>query len=178
MAPRHIALAVLVAALWGFNFVAIKVGLDDVPPLLLSALRYALAALVLVALRPRVSVPWRWIVAVGVIIGVVKFSLLFIGMDVGVPAGLASLVLQAQAFFTLLFAAVLLGERPRRLQIVGMALAFAGISLMSSAVWSLAALVPTLTVIEFGVIRREEGYLEHTFGGEYRAYRERTRRWL
>ena len=131
MAPRHIALAVLVAALWGFNFVVIKVGLEDIPPLLLSSLRYALAALVLVVLGARRSVPWRWIVAVGVIIGVVKFSLLFIGMDVGVPAGLASLVLQAQAFFTLLFAAVLLGERPRRMQVVGMALAFAGIGLVA-----------------------------------------------
>jgi O-acetylserine/cysteine efflux transporter len=76
-------------------------------------------------------VPWRWIVAVGLIIGVVKFSLLFIGMDVGVPAGLASLVLQAQAFFTLLFAAAVLGERPRRLQVAGMALAFAGIGLVA-----------------------------------------------
>ena len=131
MAPRHIALAVLVAGLWGFNFVVIKVGLEDIPPLLLSSLRYALAALVLVALRPRVSVPWRWIVAVGVIIGVVKFSLLFIGMDVGVPAGLASLVLQAQALFTLFFAAVLLRERPRRMQVVGMALAFAGVGLVA-----------------------------------------------
>ena len=55
--------------------------------------------------------PWRWVLAVGVAIGVVKFSLLFVGMDVGMPAGLASLVLQVQAFFTVGFAAVLLGER-------------------------------------------------------------------
>jgi O-acetylserine/cysteine efflux transporter len=131
MAPRHVALAVLVAALWGFNFVVIKVGLEDVPPLLLSSLRYSLASLALLAIRPPRSVPWRWIVAVGVIIGVVKFSLLFIGLDVGVPAGLASLVLQAQAFFTLLFAAMVLRERPRRLQVAGMALAFAGIGLVA-----------------------------------------------
>ena len=131
MAPRHIALAVLVAALWGFNFVVIKVGLEDVPPLLLSSLRYALASLAVLVIAPRRSMPWRWIAAVALIIGVVKFSLLFIGMDVGVPAGLASLVLQAQAFFTLLFAAVVLGERPRRLQIAGMALAFTGIGLVA-----------------------------------------------
>jgi O-acetylserine/cysteine efflux transporter len=77
-------------------------------------------------------VPWRWIAAVGAIIGVVKFSLLFIGMDVGVPAGLASLVLQAQAFFTVIFALVVLGDRPRRLQVAGMALAFAGIGLVAA----------------------------------------------
>ena len=61
---------------------------------------------------------------------------------------------------------------------LGMALAFAGISLMTSAVWSLASLVPTLALIEFGVIRREERYLERTFGAEYRDYKARTRRWL
>jgi O-acetylserine/cysteine efflux transporter len=131
MAPRHVALAVLVAALWGFNFVVIKVGLEDVPPLLLSSLRYALASLALLVLLRRPTVPWRWIVAVGLIIGVTKFSLLFVGMDVGVPAGLASLVLQAQAFFTLIFAA-LLGDRPRRLQVAGMALAFAGLALVAT----------------------------------------------
>lgn len=61
---------------------------------------------------------------------------------------------------------------------LGMALAFAGISLMSSAAWSLVALVPTLAVIELGVIHREERYLERAFGEEYRAYRTRVRRWL
>jgi protein-S-isoprenylcysteine O-methyltransferase Ste14 len=61
---------------------------------------------------------------------------------------------------------------------LGMALVFAGISLMSGALWSLAALVPTLALVEFGVIRREERYLERTFGAEYREYKARTRRWL
>src|SRR6185437_783921 len=61
---------------------------------------------------------------------------------------------------------------------LGMALVFAGISLMTSSVWALVALVPTLAVIEFGVIHREERYLERTFGEEYRAYRARVRRWL
>ena len=99
-ARTHLALAVLVAAIWGLNFVVIEVGLEDFPPLLLSALRYALAALPLIVLGGMPAVPWRWVLAVGVAIGVVKFSLLFIGMDVGMPAGLASLVLQAQALFT------------------------------------------------------------------------------
>ena len=78
------------------------------------------------------TVPWRWVLAVGVAIGVVKFSLLFVGMDVGMPAGLASLVLQVQAFFTLGFAAVLLGERVRVAQAAGLALAMAGLVLVAS----------------------------------------------
>jgi O-acetylserine/cysteine efflux transporter len=130
--PVHIALAVLVAAIWGLNFVIIEVGLDDFPPLLLSALRYSLAALPLLAWRGGAGVPWRSVLAVGVTIGVVKFSLLFVGMDVGMPAGLASLVLQVQAFFTVGFAAVLLRERPRAAQAAGLALATAGLALVAS----------------------------------------------
>ena len=76
--------------------------------------------------------PWRWVLAVGVAIGVVKFSLLFVGMDVGMPAGLASLVLQVQAFFTLGFAAVLLRERLRGAQVAGLALASGGLALVAS----------------------------------------------
>jgi O-acetylserine/cysteine efflux transporter len=132
MRPAHVALAVLVAALWGLNFVVIEVGLDEFPPLLLSALRYALAALPLLLLGGRPGVPWRWVLAVGGAIGVVKFSLLFVGMDVGMPAGLASLVLQVQAFFTVGFAAVLLHERPRAAQAAGLALATAGLALVAS----------------------------------------------
>jgi O-acetylserine/cysteine efflux transporter len=130
--PFHIVLAVLIAAIWGLNFVIIEVGLEDFPPLLLSALRYTLAALPLLFLGGGPMVPWRWILAVGAGIGVVKFSLLFVGMDVGMPAGLASLVLQVQAFFTIGFAAVLLRERPRAAQAAGLALATAGLALVAS----------------------------------------------
>ena len=69
--------------------------------------------------------------AVGVAIGVVKFSLLFIGMDVGMPAGLASLVLQAQALFTVVLAAAVLGERIAGSQVAGLAIAFGGLALVA-----------------------------------------------
>jgi len=131
MRPTHVALAVLVAAIWGLNFVVIEVGLEDFPPLLLSALRYALASLPLLVLGGLPSVRWRWVLAVGVAIGVVKFSLLFIGMDVGMPAGLASLVLQAQALFTVVLAALLLRERIAGSQVLGLAVAFGGLALVA-----------------------------------------------
>lgn len=132
MRPVHVSLAVAVAAIWGLNFVVIAVGLDDFPPLLLSSLRYALASLPLLILRGSPGVPWRWVLAVGVAIGIVKFSLLFIGMDVGMPAGLASLVLQAQALFTVVFAAVVLHERLVASQVAGLAIAFAGLALVAT----------------------------------------------
>ncbi|MET9377084.1 EamA family transporter [Streptomyces sp. NPDC002992] len=127
MRPAHIALAALVAAVWGVNFVVIEIGLDHFPPLLFSALRFLAAALPAVFLVGRPKVAWKWILGVGLVLGVVKFSLLFTGMDLGAPAGLSSLILQVQAVFTALFAFVALGERPGGLKIAGMAVALVGI---------------------------------------------------
>ncbi|MEU5833661.1 EamA family transporter [Streptomyces diacarni] len=127
MSSLHLALAVLVAALWGVNFVVIEVGLRHFPPLLFSALRFLLAALpaVFFVRRPRVAL--RWVVGVGLSLGVAKFGLLFIGMEGGMPAGLSSLVLQSQAVFTAVLAAATLGERLGRTRLFGMAVSFAGI---------------------------------------------------
>ncbi|MFE9854540.1 EamA family transporter [Streptomyces sp. NPDC005780] len=127
MRPLHIALAVLVAALWGVNFVVIEVGLDHFPPLLFSALRFLVAALPAVFFVGRPKVAWKWIVGVGLALGVAKFGLLFIGMDRGMGAGLSSLVLQVQAVFTAVFAALVLGERPGKVKLLGMAVALSGI---------------------------------------------------
>ncbi|MER6688060.1 EamA family transporter [Streptomyces minutiscleroticus] len=127
MRPAHLGLAVLVAAVWGVNFTVIEVGLGHFPPLLFSALRFLAAALPAVFLVGRPKVAWKWIVAVGLVLGVAKFGLLFIGMDAGMPAGLSSLVLQIQAVFTALFAFVALGERPSRVRALGMVIALGGV---------------------------------------------------
>ncbi|WP_434440100.1 EamA family transporter [Lentzea sp. E54] len=131
MSPRHVLLAVLVAAIWGFNFVVLKVGLDEFPPILFSALRFLAAAVPAIFFVGRPSVAWRWVIAVGLVLGVAKFSFLFIGLDAGMPAGLSSLVLQSQVIFTAVFAAVALRERPKPVQIAGIALAVAGIGLIA-----------------------------------------------
>ena len=130
MKPKHIALALLVAALWGINFVAIKIGLKDFPPFLLSALRFLAVAVPMVFFVGWPCVSWRWILSIGLVFGVVKFGLLFLGMDLGMPAGLSSLVLQAQALFTVVFAVLLLGERLRPAQIAGITLASGGLVLI------------------------------------------------
>ncbi|MFE0674150.1 EamA family transporter [Streptomyces sp. NPDC058867] len=127
MRPAHLALAVVVAAVWGVNFTVIEIGLDHFPPLLFSALRFLAAAVPAVFLVGRPKVAWKWIVGVGLVLGVAKFGLLFVAMDTGMPAGLSSLVLQIQAVFTAMIAFVALGERPSRLGALGMAIALAGI---------------------------------------------------
>ncbi|MBB5955582.1 O-acetylserine/cysteine efflux transporter [Saccharothrix tamanrassetensis] len=131
MNPRHAALAVLTTTIWGVNFVVIKVGLHEFPPLLFSSLRFLAAAVPALWFVGRPRVPWKWVVAVALALGVAKFGLLFLGMGAGMPAGLSSLVLQSQVFFTVIFAAALLRERPRPVQLVGMAVAALGIVLIA-----------------------------------------------
>ena len=125
MPVAHILLALLVTLIWGLNFVVIKVGLGDFPPLLFCALRFALAALPLLVLRGPMPAPFGRILLIGVLLGVVKFGLLFVGMAQGMPAGLSSLVLQSQVFFTILIAALWLGERPSPRGLFGLLLAAA-----------------------------------------------------
>src|SRR3954469_13985657 len=89
MPLRHVLLAVAVAATWGLNFVVIDLGLEEMPPLLLCAARFALVAFPLVFFVRRPPIPWRLLAGIGVALGVVKFGLLFTSMDVGMPAGFA-----------------------------------------------------------------------------------------
>ncbi|MFC1418883.1 EamA family transporter [Streptacidiphilus cavernicola] len=151
MKPLHAALALVVAAIWGANFVVIDVGLKDFPPLLFSALRFLLAALPAVFLVGRPRVAWRWVLTVGLVLGVMKFSLLFIGMKAGMPAGLSSLVLQVQAVLTVAFAAVLLRERPRRAQLVGLGIAACGIVMVGASSSGSVPLKAFLLIIAAGV---------------------------
>ena len=116
MPARSVALVVLVTAVWGVNFVVIHEGLEHFPPLLFNALRFTLMAVPAVFLVGRPQVPWRFVLGIGAALGVVKFGLLFVSIDQGLPVGLSSLLLQLQVVFTIGFAAVL-GERPRREQV-------------------------------------------------------------
>ncbi|MBB6099502.1 O-acetylserine/cysteine efflux transporter [Deinobacterium chartae] len=132
MTPRDLLLALLVVAIWGVNFVVIKVGLHDVPPLLLVALRFVLAALPAVFFVRRPPMPFRYIVGYGLVLGVAHFGLLFWGLQNGVSAGMGSLVLQLQAFFTALLGLTLLREKVLPRQWLGMAIAFAGIAVIAT----------------------------------------------
>lgn len=132
MKPSDLVQALVVVSIWGFNFVVIKWGVADVPPLLLGALRFSLLALggIFWVAPPRL--PWRWLLAYGMTVGVGQFACLFCAIKFGMPAGLASVVLQSQAFFTMLFARVSLGERWQRSQLLGLVLAAAGLVLIGT----------------------------------------------
>ena len=126
--------ALVVILVWGLNFVVMKWGLATLSPLLLSALRFAGASLPFVFfVRRPASLSWGLLAAYGLVQGVGQFGLLFTGLKVGMPAGMASVVLQAQAFITVLMAAAWLHERPQRWQWWGLAIAALGLTAIGSA---------------------------------------------
>lgn len=147
LSGRDILLALTVIVIWGFNFVVIKVGVGEIPPLLLTGLRFAFAALPAVFFLPRPRTSIGILVAFGLVLGVIKFGLLFVGMKLGMAAGLSSLVLQGQAAFTMVLAWLLLGEKPGGWQIAGALVAFAGIALLALSRDLSGGLLPFLMVV-------------------------------
>lgn len=132
MNRKDIGLAILVVAIWGFNFVVIKVGLKEIPPILLCALRFFLSAFPAVFFIKRPAVPFRSVMAFGLVMFASQFALLFSGMYAGTTAGMASLVLQVHVFFTVALAVVFLAEQPSIWQIIGALTAFSGIGLVAA----------------------------------------------
>ncbi len=130
MRPSHCLLAILIVAIWGFNFVVIQLGLKEVAPLALCCARFFLASIPAVFLVKKPAVPYKIIASYGLIMFALQFSLLFLGMHAGVTAGLASLVLQVQVFFTILFAVLFLNEKPNSWQIIGALVSFTGIAIV------------------------------------------------
>jgi len=150
MPIRDIALALLVVLIWGLNFVFIKWGVEEVPPLLLTGLRYLCAALPMVFFIRRPKVKTGTLVIYGLAIGFAQFGLLFSAIKLGMPAGLASLTIQTQAFFTIALAMVFLGEKLGPIQALGALIAIAGIGVIASERFEVTALVPLLMVLLAG----------------------------
>ncbi|MGE6213415.1 EamA family transporter [Comamonas aquatica] len=134
MSQRDWLSALVVIVVWGLNFVVMKWGLATLSPLLLCALRFVAASLPFVwfVRRPQ-ALPWWLLAAYGLVQGVGQFGLLFTGMKLGMPAGMASVVLQVQAFITMLLAAAFMGEKPQRWQWWGLVCAIAGLALIGAA---------------------------------------------
>jgi O-acetylserine/cysteine efflux transporter len=124
----HFLLALCVVAIWGTNFVVIRWALNDLPPLTFAALRFTFALLPAVFFLKRPAVPWRDLAVYGVLIGVGQFGLLYIAMTQWISPGLASLVVQVQAFFTVGFAMLVTKERLKPFQLVALGLAASGLA--------------------------------------------------
>ena len=144
---RDAARAVLVALIWGVNFIAIDRGLQSMPPLLFVALRFLLVCFPAVLFVPRPQAPWRLVLAVGTFMSLGQFSLVYLAMHLGMPAGLTPLVLQTQVLLTVLFSSLALREHPTRGQLAGVVVGAAGLAVVAAGRSAQAPLLPLLLVV-------------------------------
>lgn len=155
MPPKHVALGLLVALIWGTNFLAIELGLRDTLPLVLVALRFMLVAVPLVLFVPRPDVSWRSLVAIGLFMSAGQFGLLFTAMHLGLPAGLAAVVLQCQMIFTLAIGVMVLKERPTGMQLMGALIGVVGLGIVAvgriEGAADFGAVVPLLICVAAGL---------------------------
>ncbi|MFZ6742274.1 EamA family transporter [Undibacterium sp. JH2W] len=147
MKPTHILAALLAVITWGINFVVIKIGLQGLPPVLFTASRFVFAALPLIFFVPRPKTSWNWVIAYGMFQFAFQFTLLFCGIKLGFPAGLASLVMQLQAFITMGLAVLMLGEKPQLMQVLGALIALSGMALVAMHLEAQATIVGFLLVV-------------------------------
>ncbi|HKS45393.1 MAG TPA: EamA family transporter [Amycolatopsis sp.] len=147
MSLRDRFLAIGVALLWGINFLAIHAMLGQFPPLLAGALRFAVIAVPTILFIPRPKVRPGWLIGYGLGFGTGQFAFLFLAMDAGMPTGLASLVLQASAPFTVVLAGSFLRERLSARQLTGIALAVGGMAMIAWHRAEAAALLPVLLTL-------------------------------
>lgn len=129
--PAHLLLAIAIMAVWGTNFVVIKLALEHLPPLTLALLRFALVFFPLALFLPRPQVGWGNLAAYGVLIGAGQFGILFTAMRADITPGLASLVVQTQVFFTIFLSMRLTGEKVGRYQLAGLLLASSGLAVIA-----------------------------------------------
>jgi O-acetylserine/cysteine efflux transporter len=127
MKPMHVVLAVLITAIWGVNFSVIKLGLATVDPFILAGIRFSLCALPAIFFIRKPDVPWRYIIGYGLVFGIGLWGVVNLGIEAGVSAGIASLVLQFSAFFTILLGGWVFKEALTRFQVLGMLIALAGL---------------------------------------------------
>lgn len=151
MPIRHVLLAVGVAVVWGVNFLAIHASLEQFPPLFLVFLRFAVMAIPTLLFVPRPQVPTKWLIGYGLGFGTLQFIGLYLGMAAGFPTGLASLVLQSSAPFTVLLGALLLGEKVSARSAVGVGVAVGGLVLVGATRGSIGSVWPFLLVVLGGL---------------------------
>ncbi|MEN8236469.1 MAG: EamA family transporter [Pseudomonadota bacterium] len=130
MSIKHILLALFVALAWGLNFVAVKTAFVEIPPFLFLTLRFLACSLPLLAFVPRPKIAWKYLLGISVFQWIAHFSLIFIALYLGMPGGLASVVLQSQILFTIVFSCLWLKSRLNLMQFLGVLVALIGMGLI------------------------------------------------
>jgi O-acetylserine/cysteine efflux transporter len=133
MRPADVCIAVLVAVIWGLAFVASRLALDEFSPALMTALRFAIAAVPCLFVR-KPDVSWPLLIAISLTLFLGQFLAQAYGIAHGVPVGLSSVIVQSQALFTIGFAVMVFGERPTPMQAAGIAISVVGLLMICGTV--------------------------------------------
>ncbi len=147
MSPRHTLLALLVVIIWGANFVVIDAGLDGVPPFVFLALRFVVVAIPAVFFIKPPGIGWRSVLLIGTFLSLAQFVLMYLALALGMPPGLASLLLQVQVIFSLVISAVFLRERPTRRQVIGVSIGMLGLAIVVAGHSAVAPWLPLVIVM-------------------------------
>jgi O-acetylserine/cysteine efflux transporter len=143
----QVVCAVLVPLLWGYQFVAIKVGVVEFPPLFFLGLRFLAIALLLI---PFVSRPTRQefgpVAVISVFLGGLNFGLFYVGLGLG-SGSMSAIAYQLATPFTVLLAWPLLAERPSLITSAGVLLAFTGVVVLAAGPGLSANAFPILLVV-------------------------------
>lgn len=129
MAVRDVFLALSVILIWGFNILIVRLGAQELPPFLMTGLRFILASALLVPFCPRPKGKMGWTLLLAIVLGVGHFGLLFAALRT-LDAATAAIVLQLSVPFSALLALAIYGERPGWIGWLGMALAIGGVALV------------------------------------------------
>lgn len=144
---KDLILALLVVIVWGVNFTVIKIGLGGLPSMLLVALRYFFTALPAIFFVKRPQIELKFILLYGFTVGVAQFASLFYAMEIGMPAGLASILLQLQAFISSFLGLVIFKEKLKTKQIIGFVIAAIGLFLIGKASSTGMATIPIVALL-------------------------------
>lgn len=147
MKRKDLLLAVLLVTIWGINFTVIKLGLNGVPSMLLVALRFLLTSFPAIFFIKKPKTQLKYIILYGLTVGVGQFSCVFYAMEIGMPAGIASIVLQIQTFISSAFALLFLKEKLKAKQIIGFIVSALGLILIASSDGSNMNKVPPLAYL-------------------------------
>lgn len=168
--PRDLALVLCFTFIWGFNFVVVRVGLDSFPPLFFLALRFLLAALPAIFFIGREGISVRMIVSIGIVLGTLHYSALYLSIAFGLPPGVASLMVQIHIILTLLLSCVVLDERPSLNQVTGVVVSFAGLSLLiwsrfgSTSLLAIAAVLMAAAFLSISNLMMRSARVKNTLG--------------
>ena len=130
MNAKHVVMAFFIVVLWGLNFVALKIAVLSLPPIFLAGLRFLLISIPWIFFVEKPKVSKRQFITLPITLGVLQYSLLYYGMSTGLSAGLSAVILQTQSFFTVIMSTILIKEKPRLNEILGLFIGALGVMIL------------------------------------------------